>query len=44
MRLRDVGVSENGLDMAAFHTICDTAALFNAQPVGHPGKIAALYK
>ena len=44
MRLRDVGVPEDGLDMAAFHAICDTAALFNARPVGDPGEVAALYK
>ncbi len=44
MRLRDVGVPEEGLDMAAFHAICDTAALFNARPVGDPGEVAALYK
>jgi alcohol dehydrogenase class IV len=44
MRLRDVKVPEDGLDMAAFHAICDTAAIFNARPVGDPGEIAALYK
>jgi len=44
MRLRDVGVPEDGLDMAAFHAICDTAALFNARPVADPGEVAALYK
>ena len=30
--------------MAAFHAICDTAALFNARPVADPGEVAALYK
>ncbi|KJS29514.1 MAG: aldehyde dehydrogenase [Desulfatitalea sp. BRH_c12] len=44
MRLRDVKVPEDGLDMAAFHAICDSAALFNARPVGDPGEIAVLYK
>ncbi|MRR15427.1 MAG: aldehyde dehydrogenase family protein [Deltaproteobacteria bacterium] len=44
LRLRDVGVPEDGLDMAAFHAICDTAALFNARPVADPGEVAALYK
>ena len=44
MRLREVKVPEDGLDMAAFHAICDTAALFNAKPVSDPGEIAALYK
>jgi len=44
LRLRDVGVPEDGLDMAAFHAICDTAALFNARPVSDPGEVAALYK
>ncbi len=44
MRLRDVGVPEEGLDMAAFHAICDMAALFNARPAEDPGAVAALYK
>ncbi len=44
LRLRDVGVPEEGLDMAAFHAICDTAALFNARPVSDPAEVAALYK
>jgi aldehyde dehydrogenase (NAD+) len=44
MRLRDVGVPEDGLDVAAFHAICDTAALFNSRPVSDPGEVAALYK
>jgi alcohol dehydrogenase class IV len=44
LRLRELGVPEDGLDMAAFHAICDTAALFNARPVTDPGEVAALYK
>jgi alcohol dehydrogenase class IV len=44
LRLRDVKVPEDGLDMAAFHAICDTATLFNARPVSDPGEVAALYK
>jgi len=43
-RLRDVGVQEDSLDIAAFHAIADTAALFNARPVNDPGDVAALYK
>lgn len=44
MRLRDVGVPEDGLDMAALHAICDMVALFNARPAEDPGAVAALYK
>jgi alcohol dehydrogenase class IV len=44
MRLRDVKVPEDGLDMAAIHAICDTATLFNARPVSDPGEVAELYK
>jgi aldehyde dehydrogenase (NAD+) len=44
LRLRDVGVPDDGFDMVAFHAICDTAALFNARPVSDPGEVAALYK
>jgi len=44
MRLRDVGVPEDGLDLAGLHAICDTAALFNARPVADPGEVTALYK
>jgi alcohol dehydrogenase class IV len=41
---KDVGVKEDTLDMAAFHAICDTAAIFNAKPVNDPGDVANLYK
>jgi len=44
MRLRDVGVPEDGLDVASLHAICDTAALFNARPVGESGEVAELYQ
>ena len=44
LQLRDVGVKEDSLDIAAFHAICDTAAIFNARPVNDPGEVAALYK
>ncbi|HQL00713.1 MAG TPA: aldehyde dehydrogenase family protein [Smithellaceae bacterium] len=44
VQLREVGVKEDVLDMAAFHAICDTAAIFNARPVNDPGEVAALYK
>ena len=44
LKLRDVGITEDSLDMAAFHAVCDTAALFNARPVNDPGEVAALYK
>ncbi len=44
LRLRDLNIPEDGLDMAAFHAICDSTALFNARPVGDPGEIAVLYK
>jgi acyl-CoA reductase-like NAD-dependent aldehyde dehydrogenase/alcohol dehydrogenase class IV len=43
MRLSDVNVPEDGLDMAAFHAICDTSALFNAKPVTDAGEVAQLY-
>jgi len=44
LRLSEVGVPADGLDIAAFHALCDTATLFNARPVLDPGEIAALYK
>jgi aldehyde dehydrogenase (NAD+) len=44
MRLRDVNVPEDGLDMAAIHAICDTNSLFNAKPVGDAGEVADLYR
>ncbi|MBI5590773.1 MAG: aldehyde dehydrogenase family protein [Deltaproteobacteria bacterium] len=44
LKLRDVGIEADALDMAAFHAICDTACLFNARPVSDPGEVAALYK
>ncbi len=44
MKLSEVGVPADGLDLAAFHAICDTATLFNARPVSDPAEVAALYK
>ncbi len=44
LRLRELGIPEDGLDIAAFHAICDPSALFNARPVNDPGEIAALYR
>jgi len=44
MRLQDVGVPEEGLDMAAFHAIADVPALFNARPVNDPQEVLELYK
>jgi hypothetical protein len=44
LKLCDAGIKEDFLDVAAFHAICDTAALFNARSVNDPGEVAALYK
>lgn len=44
LKLNEVGIPEDGMDMAAFHAIADLAALFNAKPVRDPGEIAELYK
>ncbi|RPH87148.1 MAG: aldehyde dehydrogenase family protein [Desulfobacteraceae bacterium] len=44
LRLRDVGVPEEGLGICAFHAIADAAALFNARPVSDPMEVFALYQ
>jgi len=44
LRLRDVGIKEDSLDLAAFHAIADTARLFNARPVNDPQEVLNLYK
>ena len=44
MKLRDVGVPEQGLMQCAFHAVADAAALFNARPVNNPQEVFALYK
>jgi acyl-CoA reductase-like NAD-dependent aldehyde dehydrogenase/alcohol dehydrogenase class IV len=44
LRLRDVGVPEEGLGLCAFHAIADTPSLFNARPVNDPGEILEIYK
>ena len=44
LRLRDVGVSEDGLMMCAFHAIADTADMFNARPVSDPMEVLEIYK
>ncbi len=44
MKLRDVGVPEDGLGLCAFHAIADSSMLFNARPASDPGEILAVYK
>jgi len=44
MRLRDVGVPEEGLPICAFHALADSAILFNPRPTGNPGEVLELYK
>jgi aldehyde dehydrogenase (NAD+) len=44
MRLRDVGVPEEGLGLCAFHALADPTLMFNARPAGDPGEILELYK
>jgi len=43
-RLREVGVTEDHLALAAFHAIADTATLFNARPVTDPTAIDTMYR
>ena len=44
MKLGDVGVTAQHLEMAAFHAIADAATLFNARPVHDPAEVDALYR
>jgi alcohol dehydrogenase class IV len=44
MRLRDVGVPEESLSLAAVHAIADSAALFNARPVTDVQEVLNLYQ
>ena len=44
MRLRDVGVPEEGLPLCAFHALADSNILFNARPTGDPGEVLAVFK
>ena len=44
MKLIDVGVPADALDVAAFHAICDTTTIFNARPVLDPNEVAAIYR
>jgi len=44
MRLRDVGVPEEGLPVCAFHALADSSILFNARPTSDPGEILEIYK
>jgi alcohol dehydrogenase class IV len=44
LRLRDIGVKEEMLAMAAFHAIADTPTLFNARPVSDPMLVDGLFK
>jgi alcohol dehydrogenase class IV len=44
LRLRDVGVPEEGLGLGALHAIADTPSLFNARPVNDPGEVLEIFK
>jgi aldehyde dehydrogenase (NAD+) len=44
MRLREVGVPEDGLGLCAFHALADSSIMFNARPVGDPGEILEVFK
>jgi len=44
MRLRDVGVPEEGLARCAFHAIADSSIIFNARPTGDPSEVLGIYK
>lgn len=43
MRLRDVGVPEEGLLECAFHALGDAASIFNAKQTGDPEEVYNLY-
>jgi aldehyde dehydrogenase (NAD+) len=43
MRLRDVGVPEENLPICAFHSIADTAVIFNGRPVNDPNEVLQIY-
>jgi aldehyde dehydrogenase (NAD+) len=42
-KLREIGVPEDGFEMAALHALADTATLFNARPLTGPQEVAALF-
>jgi aldehyde dehydrogenase (NAD+) len=44
LRLRDVGVPEDGLEACCMHAAGDPVVLYNARPVGSPLEILELYK
>jgi aldehyde dehydrogenase (NAD+) len=44
LRLRDVGVPEEGLMGCAFHALGDSSVLFNARLTGDPGQVLELFK
>ncbi len=43
MKLRDVGVPEDGLEECSVHAAGDPVVLYNARPVGSPQEILELY-
>lgn len=44
MRLRDLGVPEDGLEECSFHAAGDPVVLYNARPVNAPEEILEIYK
>ena len=44
MRLRDVGVPEEGLGLCAFHALADSNILFNPRPTADPAEVLEVFK
>ncbi len=44
LRLRDVGVPEDGLGLCAFHALADSNIMFNARPTGDPAEVLAVFQ
>jgi alcohol dehydrogenase class IV len=44
LRLREVGVPEDGLGACSMHALGDPVTLYNARPVAGPEEILELYK
>jgi aldehyde dehydrogenase (NAD+) len=42
-KVREIGVPEDGFEIAALHTPADTATLFNSRPLPGPQEVAALF-
>jgi alcohol dehydrogenase class IV len=44
MSLKAMGVPEDGLPIAAFHSMVDPCTIFNPRPITDPGEVLSVFQ